>query len=256
MYTILNMFLNQLYHMPKLLCFLLLIFLLPTISEGQSPYQLDRGKESLIIGSSIGLLTVSRIKYRKLEPLTIDQLEHLKRQDIFAIDQKATYNYSMRAKKMSDLLLQSSIAMPLTMLAGEQSRKDFGKSSLFALEVLLLNTGLTDLTKVIVKRKRPYVYNEFAEINKKLTKSARASFFSGHTSTVASMYFLTAKLYSDYYPDSKWKPVVWSSAVLIPATTGFLRVKAGKHYFTDVLTGFIVGATIGYLVPEIHQISN
>ena len=121
------------------------------------------------------------------------------------------------------------------------------------LETLLINTALTDFTKVTFKRTRPFVYNEFVEINKKLTRRARNAYFSGHTSTVASMYFLTAKMYSDYYPDSKMKPFVWSAAVLIPATTGLLRVKAGKHYFTDVLTGFLVGAAVGYLVPEIHK---
>ena len=126
---------------------------------------------------------------------------------------------------------------------------------LLTAETLLVNGALTDLTKVLAKRKRPLLYNEFYSINQKLQKKARTSFFSGHTSTVASMSFLTAKLYNDYYPDSKMRGVVWTSAVLLPATTGFLRMKAGKHFFTDVLAGFVVGAAVGFFIPELHKIS-
>jgi membrane-associated phospholipid phosphatase len=233
----------------------LCLLLLPLSAVTQSPYLLQNGQELGIAGASIGVLAYSRLQYKRLTPLKPKELKLLKREDIFAIDRKATYNQSLFAKKTSDILLRSSVAIPFTMLLGQESRSDFGKSGVFALQTLLINAALTDLTKVTFKRKRPFVYNEFTDINRKLAKTARTSFYSGHTSTVASMYFLSAKLYSDYYPDSKWKPVVWSAAVLVPATTGLLRVKAGKHYFTDVLVGFVTGAAIGFLVPEIHKIS-
>ncbi len=230
----------------------LLFFCLPKIN-GQSPYKLGGLKDGLMVGVPISMLTFSRYKYRKMKPLNLEDLDRLKRTDVLAIDRGATYNNSALARKTSDILLHSSYAMPLTMLAGERSRKDFGKGSLFMLEALAINSALTDLTKILVKRNRPLVYNDFVDTNLKLTKGARTSFFSGHTSTVASMYFLTAKMYSDYYPDSKLKPVVWSTAFLIPATTGLMRMKGGKHYFTDVLTGLIVGAVVGIVVPELHK---
>lgn len=220
----------------------------------QSPYQLSGTREGILFGTSIGSLTFSQSKYKKMPPLTLEEISLLKREDILAIDRGSTYNRSEFARKFSDQLLMTSIAPPLLMLVDRRSRLDFDKVGLFTIQTLLVNTAITDLTKVLVKRKRPYVYNEFTDINRKLSKKARVSFFSGHTSTVTSMYFLTAKLYSDYYPNSKWKGVMWSSAILIPATTGFLRIKAGKHYFTDVLTGFLVGATVGILIPELHKI--
>jgi len=234
----------------------ILFFISVSTLQGQSPYKLSGWKESAIIGGSVGSLTLSRSLYKKMEPISLKELDQLKRSDVFAIDRWATHQYSGKARKFSDILLHSSYAIPLTMLAGERSRKDFGKGSLFLLETLLINSAITDMTKVLAKRNRPLVYNEFVEANLKLTRGNRTSFFSGHTSTVASMYFLTAKLYSDYYPNSDLKPVVWSAAVLIPATTGLMRMKGGKHYFTDVLTGFAVGALVGILVPEIHKIGN
>lgn len=90
-------------------------------------------------------------------------------------------------------------------------------------------------------------------LNAKLTKSARYSFFSGHTSSAAAMSFFTAKVFSDYFPDSKWKPLVWTMAATLPALTGYFRIKGGKHYPTDVIMGYTVGALIGFFVPYIHQ---
>ena len=242
--------------MFRVLCIVILITCLLPIAQTQSPYQFGAGRESALFGGSIGLLTYSRIKFKKLEPLTIEQLENLRLEDILAIDRGATTNNSIAARKASDILLQSSFAVPFTLLLGQASRDDFVKGGLLTVQTLLVNAALTDLTKVLAKRNRPFVYNEFTSINQKLSKKARTSFFSGHASTVASMYFLSAKMYSDYYPNSSWKPAVWSAAIILPATTALLRVKAGKHYFTDVLTGFLVGATVGYLIPELHRIAN
>ena len=69
----------------------------------------------------------------------------------------------------------------------------------------------------------------------------------------AANTFFAAKVFSDYYPDSKWKPVVWTAAATIPAITGYLRVKGGRHFTTDVITGYAVGAAVGYLVPHFHK---
>ena len=110
-----------------------LCFLSPDLAA-QSPYELNGLKEGGLIGPSLGLFTFSRIKYKKLEPITLEHLNRLKREDIFAIDRGATYNNSSLARKLSDYLLYSSIAIPFSVLAGEPGRKDFGKGSLFVLE--------------------------------------------------------------------------------------------------------------------------
>jgi len=91
-------------------------------------------------------------------------------------------------------------------------------------------------------------------LEKKLTPDSQLSFFSGHTSATATATFFTAKIWSDYNPESKWKPVVWTAAAAVPAVAGYLRVKAGKHYVSDVVTGYAVGALVGYFVPHLHKI--
>jgi membrane-associated phospholipid phosphatase len=35
---------------------------------------------------------------------------------------------------------------------------------------------------------------------------------------------------------------------------GWLRVRGGRHFPTDVLAGLLVGGTVGWLVPHLHQV--
>lgn len=222
-------------------------------AQMQNPYQLDPAKESLVLGTSLGLYIYAGFQYKKVQPLSYEELSQLNRNDVLAIDRPATFNRSISANKWSDKLLYTSLAPPLSVIMSGP-RNGIGTTSVLLLETILLNTAVTDITKILVRRNRPYLYNEFTEAKRKLRKKSRMSFFSGHSSTVAAMYVFSAKLYEDYYPNSPWRSTVWTTAILIPTTTALLRVKAGKHYFTDVLTGLLVGGAIGFLVPEMHKL--
>ena len=41
------------------------------------------------------------------------------------------------------------------------------------------------------------------------------------------------------------KKIVWISALGLASATGYFRIAADKHYFSDVLVGAIVGSLIG-----------
>ena len=118
---------------------------------------------------------------------------------------------------------------------------------------MLINQALTDISKYTVLRPRPYVWTEGFPANRALNSNDQASFFSGHTSGSAAATFFFARVFSDYFPGSKLKPYVWGLAATLPAVTGYFRVKAGKHYPSDVITGYLVGGAIGYLVPTLHK---
>jgi len=122
------------------------------------------------------------------------------------------------------------------------------------LETMLVNNSLTALSKTFFRRTRPYAYNDDVDLTLKLGKATRFSFFSGHTSNVAAASFFSAKVYSDNNPGSKMRNVYWGTAAIIPAIQGYLRVKGGKHFPTDVIVGYVVGAVAGILVPELHRI--
>ena len=97
------------------------------------------------------------------------------------------------------------------------------------------------------------MYNDDVSLSQKSGRDARMSFFSGHTSTVAAFSFFGAKVFSDYSDNTTHKALVWTGAVILPAVVGYLRVRAGRHFPTDVIAGYLVGGAIGYLVPYPQQ---
>ena len=44
-------------------------------------------------------------------------------------------------------------------------------------------------------------------------------------------------------------PAIWGAGAALATVTGYLRIAADKHYFSDVLVGAVVGSAIGIGVP-------
>lgn len=240
-----------------LLLFLLQLQLIaqPPSVVFKSPYKLSPAVDMPLALGGATIFGTSFILSRQKQVPTDAFIQSLNATDVNAFDRSATRNYSHAAAIASDVFFYAPIAAPAFHLIDRNSRKDFGKISAMWAEVLLVNTAITNLTKEIANRPRPLMYNPNVPMEKKRSKENMKAFFSGHTSTSASMMFFFAKTYADYHPTSKWKPLVWTSCAIVPAITGILRWKAGKHYWTDVLTGYAVGALVGVGVPWLHQLA-
>ncbi|MGB5072231.1 MAG: phosphatase PAP2 family protein, partial [Flavobacteriales bacterium] len=120
-------------------------------------------------------------------------------------------------------------------------------------ESALLTVGLTDMVKNLARRARPYAYNPDLPDDLRMYSAAYSSFWSGHTATTAAFTFSCAQLVQQSDASKTAKTLTWSAAIAWPMAVGFYRVKAGKHFPTDVIAGYIVGAGIGLAVPYIHQ---
>ncbi len=240
--------------MTKNILFAVLLASMPVLTvAAQTPYKLSgRGEAAWVGGSGIGI-GVSFLLRHNTPAFTPDQVAMLDAGRIPAFDRFATRHYSAVARRESDIFLISSTAIPLLLLADPAIRHDAPKVALITGEVMFVNTALTLLSKEIVHRPRPFVYNPAVPLSEKLNRDARLSYFSGHTSTVAALTFSTAKIWSDYHPGSNWRPVVWAGAVVIPATVGYLRMRAGKHFLSDVASDFVVGSVTGWLIPQLHH---
>jgi membrane-associated phospholipid phosphatase len=235
--------------------FLALFLWTPTLlaQSSESPYEIDWRKESQFLFTGAAFSGLSFYYKRKTKVFTPEEIATLSSRNINSFDRFTTDKYSLSAGKASDLLWSSSHIMPLLFLTNKTTRKDFKTIASLYGEVFLINSSLTYLSKNFFQRARPFVYNDAVDISKKLKPNAKTSFFSGHTSFTAANTFFVAKVFADYFPDSKWKPAVWGLAAAIPAATGYFRVAAGKHFPTDVITGYAVGAAIGILVPHWHK---
>ena len=240
--------------LPLALILLFLSFAAPVAAQQSDVYSLEWRYEAPIIGvggaTNIGGFLLNFYK----DPLTEQQINQLDEQDVWQLERPATDNYSEKYALASDITVAASMAAPFSLSADPAIRQNWKTLTLLYAESLLLTNGLTTLTKHLVKRKRPYTYNPEAPLHIKLEKDATASFFSGHTSLSATGTFFAAKVYSDYHPDSPAKPYVWIAAATLPAVTGFLRYEAGEHFPTDIVVGYVVGASVGILIPEIHKV--
>ena len=121
---------------------------------------------------------------------------------------------------------------------------------------LFVTVGSTNIFKTTVLRPRPFLYN-IAGGNgdgQHLEADDRQSFLSGHTSMVATSSFFAAQVMIDLHPESSLKPLIWGAAATIPAVTGYLRYRAGKHFPTDIIAGYGLGALIGTMIPKLHRI--
>ena len=125
-----------------------------------------------------------------------------------------------------------------------------GHSAIAAsLQSVLWAESLVHLVKAGVGRYRPVLYTEDGRAVAHLVSNQR-SWPSGHAATAAALatsYWLSRRKLS---PDGEtdWRPWLVAAGAL---GVGILRMAAAKHYPSDVLSGFAVGAATALVVHEL-----
>jgi len=223
--------------------------------ENQSPFKINLAIDLPIIVS--GMLVVGAPVYMGID---LDRdMRYLDPGQLNRIDRSVLGNWSTNAGAVSDGLLMTQVALPFLLnfidVMGSESSdglSGFGKDSLILLETLAVNCMAFNLTKFTVRRPRPYAYDPQHGLAEDDTYNASLSFFSGHASLVFSMATSYSYLFSKRHPDSPLVVPIWIGAHTLAAATAGLRVRAGKHFWSDVVTGAAVGSLIGFLVPFLH----
>jgi len=221
--------------------------------SSQNPYNMSWKKEVPILSFASISYATSYIVDKKNKPLSEAQLAMLNPSNINSFDRRATLQSSLQAETASDVLMLGSTFLPAILLADRRVRRDILILSVMGIESFALNQSITHLNKVLFHRKRPYTYNPDFSLESKMKKDAIHSFYSGHTSYTATWCFYTAAIYHAYHPHQKGRYFVWAGAAIVPAVTGIMRYKAGKHFWTDIISGYISGAVAGILIPYLHQ---
>jgi membrane-associated phospholipid phosphatase len=248
--------------MKNLLSAIFFCLLLNSVcAQIESPYQLNWKTDGGLGAMTLVLVGGDYFLNQNLEPLSLQEINNLNKNDIYSFDREATENWSEAAAHRSDIGLIATplLAMSATFYIPKKVKKqntyfqNFLTLGVIGLETNLLTYLGTDIIKSTTKRTRPFVYNPAVSIIEKTDIDSRKSFFSGHTSITAANSFYFAKIFSDYFPESKYKALVWSLAVAIPAWTATERVLAGKHFPTDVIAAYAFGAAMGYFVPQFHK---
>ncbi|MCF4102692.1 phosphatase PAP2 family protein [Gillisia sp. M10.2A] len=221
-----------------------------------SPYKTDFLKDGIYITTGLGLNVLGVKLIQNKDDLTINELNNLSKDDVWGIDRWAAGYDSEQANKDSYIPMYGSFALPLLLMLNENERQNAGQISVLFVETMATTGALFSITAGLVEKSRPRVYNTSLPEEDRIASDEQRAFFAGHTAATAAASFFAAKIYNDFNPDSSLKPLVWGVAAAIPATTGYLRIKAGKHFLTDNLIGYAVGAASGILIPELHKVGN
>jgi membrane-associated phospholipid phosphatase len=232
----------------RALCFLALP--LPVVCTAQTHHDLRVGREVGIVATGfafqgIGLLLAHQNTTKPAPVIDIGQVP--------PIDRIATRQWSLTAHRQSDLLFGVAVAASLAgSIVNQNGERPLLPVAIIA-ESSLLCSGLTNSVKELVRRPRPYMYNSDVPPSYHDPDRDYVSFWSGHTANTAAITFSTACMVQRSDASQAAKTWTWVGAAAVPAAMGYLRVKSGRHFPTDVLTGYIVGALVGIVVPYFHR---
>jgi membrane-associated phospholipid phosphatase len=185
------------------------------------------------------------------------------RNQLLAIDQSSLSrkpNASAAARANVGLFVAVGAAVADPILSGlrEQSVQTGFVDAFMYAETMSLTFALTDIVKIAVRRPRPGAYAEAEENRDDPTFANRdtdssLSFFSLHSSMTAAIGATATYLAFARAPDT---PRPWITLGLATGLSTFVsieRVRAGKHFPTDVIAGSLAGAAVGVVVPHLHR---
>ena len=228
-----------------------------TTARSNSPYTTSFKADGAIIVAGLGLSVLGFRLIQNKDALTVAQVNALSKSDVNGFDRFSAGYFSSKADDDSYIPFYGSFAMPVVALLNKNIGKKAGQVMVLYLETMAVTGALFTLSAGAIVRHRPLVYApSTAPMGKRQSKNSQRSFFAGHTAATAAATFFTAKVFSDFNPDSKLKPYVWAAAAIVPASVGYMRLKAGQHFLSDNLIGYGIGAAAGILIPQWHKKKN
>ncbi|MBC5774154.1 phosphatase PAP2 family protein [Pontibacter sp. KCTC 32443] len=227
-----------------------------TAQENNSPYRTKLSVDGPVIIAGMGLSAYGLSLMMDKDGFTEDEVLALDKNDVNKFDRFSAGYHSESAKKASDFPFYGSFAMPFAMMLNDNVRSKAGQVLVLYVETMAVTGTLFTLANGNTERARPLVYSDEVELGEKTESNAQNSFYAGHTAATAAATFFAAKIFHDFNPESNARPYVWAAAAAIPASVGYLRLKAGKHFLSDNILGYTLGAAAGIVIPQLHKKTN
>jgi membrane-associated phospholipid phosphatase len=212
-------------------------------------HAIDRPTNGLVIGGALGLaFGLSLIPIRPRHALWQHEL-------FGEADDAVHATFSPRAAQISDGLLAAAVAAPIVYFTGNTIEDADGDRLLLYGEALAINLAVFEGAKRLVQRPRPYLYarsQAVARYAEAQGDDAYQSFYSAHAATAFCAATAGAYLLAASTGGSGPRALAWGGGFAAAAAAANLRVRAGKHFYSDVVIGSLVGVAIGYAVPALH----
>ncbi len=245
-----------------LICLILIKPLLAQYKEENTTQKFDF-KFAWEVPATGAMYVASIIGFDKMkdkDKLSVSKINSLSSDNVWGIDRvslRMDASYRFKAQDISDVGLNISLALPALLAFDDKIRKEWLDLMCIYLETqAIVNISYVYGAAIWTERIRPYVYYEEVPLAEKLESGATDSFFSGHIANVAASTFFMAKIYTEFHPEignKRWW--LYGAALVPPAIVGYYRIRALKHFPTDLVVGTIVGAGLGILIPELHKVN-
>lgn len=144
----------------------------------------------------------------------------------------------------------ASLGLQWAVAADEQRADEVPLDMLLTAEAVLGAVALNEGLKLAFARERPYLHamtDPEAKQRRIDEGDTLTSFPSGHTTATFAMAAAGGTIAT--LRGYRLAPLVWIVGGALALTTGYLRMAADRHYFTDVLAGAAVGTGMGIGIP-------
>jgi hypothetical protein len=221
----------------------------PARAQVQPQLNVSWTRDGAITGAALAGAALARL-------IPVDRTVLWQRQ-LLPIDRRLEGHLSEDAVRLSDVLATVDVVTPLGLLIGQGGGFDDANDRrlLVYVESIAVSVFLNNVTKYLVGRPRPYVYSKDPRVQRYADAEgtdSHLSFFSGHASTTFAASVAGSYLYAQLAPDAKSRAAVWGFELALAGATANLRTRAGRHFYSDVIVGAIVGAGVGFAVPRLH----
>lgn len=207
--------------------------------------QLERDG-AIIAGTAAVALVLNQLPVHEEMPLH----EH----EWLRLDDRVRDNFSETAAKASDISLALTVTEASAFAIG--TGDGAGDRALILGESVAITLATTSLAKVVVARPRPYVYSDDIRAIRRRERAGRdayRSWFSGHAAMSFAAVTTSGLLFEERDHSATERALVWGTGTMLATTTASLRVRSGRHFYSDVVVGGLVGCAIGTLVPALHD---
>jgi hypothetical protein len=169
--------------------------------------------------------------------------------EVPVLDGLAQYRLQPSTAKISDgMAMGTAVAAGMLTLALPKNQRI--EYMVLGLQNVWLTANITQTVKVLAARNRPYTQAPGFVSG---SRDDHYSFFSGHSSITASVATTALMVALNQRNLVSWgRPAAYAAGGLA-LTTAALRIAAGKHYPSDVVTGLLVGIGVSIINTKLHE---
>ncbi len=215
----------------------------------QTPYEIRLKPDLLTFGAASGLA---------LLPVFLNNVQRscppCSASNVNAFDRGTAGRRNDTIDKISTGAVAAAVGWPVAaMFLDANTSKGALVDGLVTGQAVLVNVAINQMVKYGVHRPRPFVYSLKPDDDLLKEDDTYYSFYSQHTSVVFAAGISYTRTYALRHPRSRRRWVVYTAVIGGGSAVGSMRVLAGRHFPTDVLTGGAVGTSMGLLIPWLHR---